>query len=324
VADNLLQGDFLRRPEHAVAFETLMAGAFGILAILLVVWLGFMRGAAASTLCALAGWTASVAVLSSSGALISPLFPTLSLAGTLGIMSAVQVIFERSRADRAVEDKTASRRMMIQSLLSLTETRDAETGQHSRRTQRNMRLLAETLARRPHYRGYLTPERIELLSTLAPLHDMGKVGVADRVLHKPAALTPDEIVEIRKHPALGREVIARAQADIGIDDDREGVLKLAKEIVYSHHEKWDGTGYPEGLRGEEIPLAGRLMAVVDVYDATVMRRRYQKAMSHDDALKVIVDGRGSHFDPAVVDAFVEISRELQESYADAGGGVRHG
>jgi adenylate cyclase len=324
VADNLLRGDFLRRPEHAVAFETLMAGAFGILAILLVVWLGFMRGAAAATLCAVAGWTASVVVLSSSGALISPLFPTMSMAGTLAIMSAVQVIFERSRADRAVEDKTASRRMMIQSLLSLTETRDAETGQHSRRTQRNMRLLAETLARRPQYRAYLTPERIEMLSTLAPLHDMGKVGVADRVLHKPAALTPDEIVEIRKHPALGREVIARAQADIGIDDDRDGVLALAKEIVYSHHEKWDGSGYPEGLRGEEIPLAGRLMAVVDVYDATVMRRRYQKAMSHDDAMKVIIDGRGTHFDPAVVDAFMEIARELQNSYAEAGGGVRHG
>jgi len=283
-----------------------------------------MRGAAALSLCAVAGWTSSVAVLSSTGALVSPLFPTLSLVGTLAIMSAVQVIYERSRADLAVEDKTASRRMMIQSLLSLTETRDAETGQHSRRTQRNMRLLAKTLAKHPKYRAYLTPERIELLSTLAPLHDMGKVGVADRVLHKPAALTPDEIVEIRKHPALGREVIARAQADIGVDDDRDGVLALAKEIVYSHHEKWDGTGYPEGLRGEEIPIPGRLMAVVDVYDATVVRRRYQKAMSHEDALKFIVDGRGTQFDPAVVDAFVEVSDEFRDSLADAEGSVRHG
>jgi len=214
--------------------------------------------------------------------------------------------------------------MMIQSLLSLTETRDAETGQHSRRTQRNMRLLANTLAKHPKYRAYLTPERIELLSTLAPLHDMGKVGVADRVLHKPAALTPDEIVEIRKHPALGREVIARAQADIGVDDDRDGVLALAKEIVYSHHEKWDGSGYPEGLRGEEIPIPGRLMAVVDVYDATVVRRRYQKAMSHEDALKFIVDGRGTQFDPAVVDAFVEVSDEFRDSLADAEDSAHHG
>jgi HD-GYP domain-containing protein (c-di-GMP phosphodiesterase class II) len=323
VADNLLRGDFLRRPEHAVAVETLVALVSGALAILLVVWLGFMRGAAALTLCSVGGWTGAVALLSSTGALVSPLYPTLSLAGTLGLMAGMQLIFERSRADRAVADKNASRRMMIQSLLSLTETRDPETGLHSRRTQRNMRMLAETLARRPEYRAYLTSDRIELLSTLAPLHDIGKVGVADRVLHKPAALTADEIVEIRKHPALGREVIARAQADVGIGDDRDGVLALAKEIVYSHHEKWDGTGYPEGLRGNEIPLAGRLMAVVDVYDATVMRRRYQKAMSHEDALKVIVDGRGTHFDPAVVDAFVEISGRLQESHAEARDDVRH-
>jgi putative two-component system response regulator len=213
---------------------------------------------------------------------------------------------------------------MIQSLLSLTETRDPETGQHSRRTQRNMRILAERLAQEPAYRSYLTPDRIELLSTLAPLHDIGKVGVADSVLNKPAALTEDEIVEIRKHPALGREVIARAQADIGIGDDSDGVLALAKQIVYSHHEKWDGTGYPEGLRGEEIPLAGRLMAVVDVYDATVMRRRYQLAMSHEKAVKVIVDGRGTHFDPSIVDAFVDISGKLRDAHAEAGGQVRHG
>src|SRR5262252_2015108 len=324
IADNLLRGDFLHRPEHAVAIETLVAIGAGVVAILLTVSLGFMRGAAAVTLCCVAGWAGVIALLSSTGAIVSPLYPTLCLASTLAVMAGMLLIFERSRADQAVEDKTASRRMMIQSLLSLTETRDAETGQHSRRTQRNMRLLAEALARRPEYRTHLTPDRIELLSTLAPLHDIGKVGVADRVLHKPAALTADEIVEIRKHPALGREVIARAQAELGMSDDRDGVLSLAKEIVYSHHEKWDGTGYPEGLRGEEIPLAGRLMAVVDVYDATVMRRRYQKAMSHDDAMKVITDGRGTHFDPAVVDAFVEIARELQESYAEAGGGVRHG
>src|SRR5690349_20617855 len=120
-----------------------------------------MRGAAAATLCCVAGWAGAVALLSSTGALVSPLYPTLGLACTLGTMAGMMLIFERSRADQAVEDKTASRRMMIQSLLSLTETRDAETGQHSWRTQRNMRLLAETLATRPDYRSYLTPDRIE-------------------------------------------------------------------------------------------------------------------------------------------------------------------
>ncbi len=324
VADNLLRGDFLRRPEQAVALETLAALASGALVIVLIIWLGLLRGTAAIVVSSAAGWTGATALLTSTGAMVSPLFPTMSVAGTLAAMAGLQLIFERSRAESAVADKTASRRMMIQSLLSLTETRDPETGQHSRRTQRNMRLLAERLARNPAHRAYLTPERIELLSTLAPLHDIGKVGVADRVLHKPAALTPDEIVEIRKHPALGREVIARAQADVGVEDDRDGVLGLAKQIVYSHHEKWDGTGYPEGLRGEEIPLPGRLMAVVDVYDATVTRRRYQPGMSHEAALKVIVDGRGTHFDPAVVDAFVDISGTLRDSHADGGGHIRHG
>ena len=205
--------------------------------------------------------------------------------------------------------------MMIQSLLSLTETRDAETGQHSRRTQRNMRILAEELAKQPAYSSSLTPERIELLSSLAPLHDIGKVGVADRVLSKPAALTDEELAEIRKHPAFGRDVIDRAKAEMGDEHDEDGVLELARELVYTHHEKWDGSGYPQGLRGENIPLVGRLMAVVDVYDATVTTRRYHPAMSHDDAVKVIVEGKGTHFDPTIVDAFVAVSASLRDSHA---------
>jgi HD-GYP domain-containing protein (c-di-GMP phosphodiesterase class II) len=315
VADNLLRNDFLRRPEYAIALETLAVFAFGGLTLLIVSWLGLTGGIAAVLLCGAAGWAGATLLLSSSGAFVSPLFPTLSVAGTLAVIAVARLTFERSRADRAVADKATSRSMMIQSLLSLTETRDAETGQHSRRTQRHMQVLAEELARHPGYRPYLTTERIELLSALAPLHDIGKVGVADRVLGKPGALTHDEVVEMRKHPIFGRDVIARAQAEIAAEDDGDGVLALAKEIVYTHHEKWDGTGYPQGLRGSEIPVAGRLMAVVDVYDATVTRRRYQPGMSHDDALRVIVEGRGSHFDPAVVDAFVAVSGVLRDAHA---------
>ncbi|HET9833260.1 MAG TPA: HD domain-containing phosphohydrolase, partial [Vicinamibacterales bacterium] len=182
---------------------------------------------------------------------------------------------------------------------------------------RNMRILAEELAKQPAYSKWLTPERIELLSSLAPLHDIGKVGVADRVLNKPAALTDAELAEIRKHPVLGRDVIDRAQAEMGDVHDADGVLELAKEIVYTHHEKWDGTGYPQGLRGNSIPLSGRLMAVVDVYDATVTARRYHSAMSHEDALKIIAEGRGTHFDPAVVDAFLVVSSKLHDSHEPA-------
>ena len=163
-------------------------------------------------------------------------------------------------------------------------------------------MLAQQLSRHPHFRDYLTPERVELLASLAPLHDIGKVGVPDHILNKPGALTPDELVEMRKHPALGREVILRAEQQVGIHDD--ATLAMAKDIVYTHHERWDGTGYPQGLRGTDIPVVGRVMAVVDVYDATVTRTLYRPTMSHDDAVSFIVRGKGTHFDPAVADAFV--------------------
>ena len=199
--------------------------------------------------------------------------------------------------------------MMVQTLLSLTETRDAETGRHSRRTQLYARILAQELSTHPDYADYLTPDRIDLLSSLAPLHDIGKVGIPDHILNKPGALTPEELAEMRKHPVLGREVILKAEQQVGVYDD--ATLAMAKDIVYTHHEKWDGSGYPQGLSGTGIPIPGRVMAVVDVYDAAVSRTLYRKTMSHDDTVKFIVAGKGTHFDPAVVDAFVTASSLIE-------------
>ena len=125
------------------------------------------------------------------------------------------------------------------------------------------------------------------------------------MLNKPGSLTPEELQEMRKHPAHGRDVILHAQREVGVEDD--AILSLAKDIVYTHHEKWDGTGYPEGLHGTEIPVAGRVMAVVDVYDATTTRTLYRQPMTHDEAVAFIVKGRGGHFDPDVVDAFLQVS-----------------
>jgi putative two-component system response regulator len=156
---------------------------------------------------------------------------------------------------------------------------------------------------------YLTPERIELIATLAPLHDIGKVGVPDRLLNKPGTLTAEELVEMRKHPVHGRDVILKTEQEVGVRDDV--TLAIAKDIVYTHHEKWDGSGYPQGLRGNEIPIAGRLMALVDVYDAAHSRRVYQGPMQHSDVVSLIVNGRGTHFDPAVVDAFVNVAPVMQ-------------
>src|SRR6185295_19655186 len=148
---------------------------------------------------------------------------------------------ERGHAIRAGRQRTTTERLMVQTLLSLTEARDEETGRHSRRTQRYARLLAEQLAAHPMFHDYLTPQRIELLARLAPLHDIGKVGIPDRLLNKPGNLTGDEFEEMKRHPARGRDVIARAEREVGAADD--AILSMAKEIVYTHHERWDGSGY---------------------------------------------------------------------------------
>jgi response regulator RpfG family c-di-GMP phosphodiesterase len=154
-----------------------------------------------------------------------------------------------------------------------------------------------------------------MLSGLAPLHDIGKVGVPDRLLNKPGALTEEELSEMRKHPEHGRDVILHAEQDVGVPDDV--LLAMAKDIVYTHHEKWDGTGYPRGLRGRAIPLVGRLIALVDVYDAITTRRTYREPMSHEQAVAFIADGRGTHFDPEIVDAFLEVAPTLGRLMAES-------
>jgi putative two-component system response regulator len=197
--------------------------------------------------------------------------------------------------------------MMLHALTSLTETRDFETGAHLVRTSRYSQVLGETLASRPKFRDFFTPETIDLVARLAPIHDIGKVGVADRTLRKPGPLSDDERAEMSRHPIYGRDVIVRAEERVGVRDDF--LLRLAKEIVYSHHERWDGTGYPEGLRGEQIPIAGRLVALVDVYDALASPRVYKGALPHDEVVQAIVAGRGTQFDPDMVDAFLDVREE---------------
>jgi putative two-component system response regulator len=178
-------------------------------------------------------------------------------------------------------------------------------GRHSRRTQQYVRLLAEQLSTHPEFQDYLTPERIDLVASLAPLHDIGKVGVPDHILNKPGALTPEELAEMQKHPQYGYEVILKAEGRVGVRDD--AILAMAKDIVYTHHERWDGTGYPRKTARHGDSSRGRVMAVVDVYDASTTRTLYRPPMSHDDAVKFIVGRKATHFDPAVVQAFVNVA-----------------
>jgi len=305
VADNLLQGDFIRRPEHQGALESGATLALGLVVALLVGAGGLALGAALAA-GGLAGvWIAAVWLVATRGLFVSVLFPTLGWIGSFTGVCLVSFVLERRRATKATVQSTAARTLMIQAMLSLTEVRDAETGRHSRRTQRYAKLLAEALSTHPHFRDELTQERVETLASLAPLHDIGKVGVPDSILNKPGNLTPDELAEMRRHPIYGRDVIINAEKKALVRDDE--ILSLAKAIVYTHHERWDGTGYPEGVKGEDIPIAGRIMAVVDVYDAATTRTLYRPALSHEKALALITSGRGSHFDPDVVDAFLRVA-----------------
>jgi putative two-component system response regulator len=156
-----------------------------------------------------------------------------------------------------------------------------------------------------------------MLFKSAPLHDIGKVGIPDRILLKPGRFTPEEFEIMKTHTTLGREAIEHAERALGTEVE---FLKMAKEIALSHQEKWDGSGYPEGLAGDGIPVSARLMAVADVYDALISRRVYKDGMPHEKAVAIMVEGRGSHFDPDMIDAFLELESEFRtiaERYTDS-------
>lgn len=195
----------------------------------------------------------------------------------------------------------------ILALSSLAETRDNETGNHIRRTQRYVQALAVRLRNHPRFRHFLNEDNITLLYKVAPLHDVGKVGIPDAILHKPSKLTPEEFEVMKNHAELGGKAIAQAMNGM---DVQSPFLDVASQIAMSHHERWDGSGYPAGLSGEEIPIAARLMALADVYDALSCRRVYKSAMEADEVERIILEGRGNHFDPDVVDAFISIRRQF--------------
>jgi HD-GYP domain-containing protein (c-di-GMP phosphodiesterase class II) len=305
VIDNLLQQDFVHRPVLGAAID----GAIVVLACGAVAALAAGSGVTASVSGAVVlvalFWWGSVSLLAAQRIFLSPLAPSIGVLLTLGVMTVARFTVERGRATRAGREKTAAQRLMVQALLSLTEVRDAETGRHSLRTQQYARLLADELSTHPRFRDYLTEERVELLSRLAPLHDIGKVGIPDRILNKPGRLTAEEAAEMRRHPELGLAVIVRAESRVGVHDD--ATLQMAKDIVYTHHERWDGTGYPRGLRGAGIPVPGRIMAVVDVYDAVHARSLYSPSLPHEATVTVIEQGRMTHFDPDVVEAFLRVA-----------------
>ena len=202
---------------------------------------------------------------------------------------------------RRMHDNELTQQVTIRALAHLAETRDPETGNHILRTQSYVNRLARLLCTHPRFAAELDEPGIALLTRSAPLHDIGKVGIPDHILLKPGKLTPEEWQVMKTHSALGAEAIVQAERDI---ERPLAFLSLAKEIARWHHERWDGSGYPDGLAGEAIPVSARLMAVADVFDALVSPRVYKRAMSFEQARDTLLAGRGSQFDPDVLDAML--------------------
>ena len=259
-----------------------------------------------------------------------PIKPAITLArvkAQLDLKAARDWLADRNQAleaevSRRMAENVFVQNITIRSLGHLAETRDPETGNHLRRTQKYMQLLCDELRANPRFAAFLTDENIDLLVRSAPLHDIGKVGIPDQILLKQGKLTAGEWAVMKTHSDIGSFAIEQAEADA---ERPVAFLQCAKLIIRHHHEKWDGSGYPDGLAGDAIPIPARLMALADVFDALISRRPYKEPFTLETATQLILEGRGIHFDPDVVDAFqrrVADFRVIATLHADSEADVR--
>ena len=320
-AENILGGGFVATPRWAGATAFAACIAAGLLMPLLFAATGsavvIVAGTAALS-AALLG--ASLGLFLVAGLFVSAAAPMLVVAGSFVLFFVIRFAIERRRAVVAQKRLDNARQITIESMAAVAETRDPETGAHIKRTQHYVRAIAEELRRSGIYTETLTDEFIDLLFLSAPLHDIGKVGVPDNILLKPGRLTSDEMTLMKQHADFGRKIIFSTAERI----EGDNFLVIAGDIAATHHEKWDGTGYPLGLAGEAIPLAGRIMAVADIYDALISRRCYKEPFPHALATTLMQENRGQAFDPAVLDAFFRIEatvKDIAARYKDEAEGV---
>jgi adenylate cyclase len=321
IIDAILQGDFLVRPRSAVLYEFIAVIISGFLATIL-----FVRFKAVANLSFLLFFMLVAAILPvflfRNGMYISPLYPILAYISNFSLLSFLDFRREEQRLKEKTRQQLTTQEVMLETIANITETRDPETGNHIKRTRSYVKILAEHIKSKPAYGDMVDDAYIEHLVQSAPLHDLGKVGVPDHILLKPGELSAGEFEEIKKHTQCGKRVIDTAQAKLG----DASFLRVAGEMALTHHEHWDGTGYPNGLKGDAIPLSGRIMAIADVYDAFSSGRLYKKGISHEKAVENILAKRGSQFDPQLIDAFMEIQKQFQtiaEQFADAGAHEPH-
>ena len=307
MAQDILDNDAVRIPswggEAALLAGLLIAAVFSGV---------FIAGRGLMTLAAFAAASgaallAVAAVMFARASVFVPIgAPVLVLITLLVVSFVAHFVANQRRAQQWRRQLENARQVAMESMAAVAETRDPETGAHIQRTQHYVRAVARQLQRMGQYTDILNRQYIRVLFLSAPLHDIGKVGVPDHILLKPGPLTDDELKIMRRHAEFGRQIIHSASEHIQGDN----FLVVAGEIAATHHEKWDGTGYPDGLRGRQIPLAGRIMAVADIYDALISRRCYKEPFPHQQSMSIIRELRGTTFDPVVLDAFLAIESEI--------------
>ncbi len=223
-------------------------------------------------------------------------------------INIILVVINYTEKQIFYKELTKAHSSAIDSMALVVESRDTETGAHIKRTKEYVNCLSEYLYENKIYKDVVTREFISLVYRASPLHDIGKVAIPDNILKKPGKLTEEEFEIMKEHPKIGKEVLENA---LGEHEDNE-FLKTALRISYYHHEKWNGEGYPNGLKGEEIPLEARMMALADVYDALISKRVYKDSISYEKSEQIIIDARGTHFDPVLVDAFIVLKDKFKE------------
>ena len=303
--DNLLQADPFRVPRGAFTGELALLLVMGLASALLIRRVGVAWAPLTVASLILLTWVGCAVAIRTSNIVVSPFPATIVLVGNLAVLSLWSVTSETRREEQQLK---IIRQFIMRFMSILTGKRDVETGAHIERVQRYARILCESMAVDPHFRPTLPTKTIQLICDFMAVHDIGKVAIPDRVLQFPGRLPPEEYEIIKSHVMQGYSVFAEAARSSGLRD--ETAIRVAKDIILGHHERWNGTGYPAGLAGERIPLAGRIAAVVDVYDAVASKRVYREAQGHEFAANLIVSNRGILFDPAVVDAFVRNEEEI--------------
>ena len=317
VIDNILGGTFIAEPRWGNGAELCAILLLGLASTLLLSRAGYKLSIVAMIVVTVGCYWVARELLVFQGLYLSPLLAMLTLITITSVLRMLKYGIEARKVKLRTRELMEAQDTVIISMSALAETRDRDTGKHILRTKRYVEILARQLSKLEKY-AYLDDACIELLAKSAPLHDIGKVGIPDSILQKQGTLTAVEVEMMKTHTLIGAEALSRILVGAEHPENHE-FLNYAQQMIISHHEWWDGQGYPYGLRGDEIPLPGRLMALADVYDALISQRTYKPSLPHEEVREQIRQKAGTQFDPEIVDAFMarnEEFRHTSQSMAD--------